>query len=163
MSPIVAVLLNVPSAEVFVATFVTMYSGLIPMFSTAGNTTNDGLVGAVLNDRFAGYLKVGQTPQAAELRSAAARVSRGSGLGGLLGWALLAAGVWMVVSPQAILGLNQLKWMHRYSFRGEAVLGALVLTASLYLLAGKGSPVDASPQSGERRPEPQTSHTSERG
>ena len=52
MSPIVAVLLGVPDVDAFVATFVTMYSGLIPMFSTAGNTTNDGLVGALLNDRF---------------------------------------------------------------------------------------------------------------
>ena len=139
MSPIVAVLLNVPSAEVFVATFVAMYSGLIPMFSTAGNTTNDGLVGAVLNDRFAGYLTLGQGSQAAELRGATALVPRrAGGVRGLLGWAVLAVGVWMLVSPQSILGLNQLKWMHRYSFQGEAVLGALVLTVSVYVLASMG-------------------------
>src|SRR4029077_16514848 len=52
MSPIVAVLLHARDVDAFVATFVTMYSGLIPMFSTAGNTTNNGLVGALLNDRF---------------------------------------------------------------------------------------------------------------
>jgi len=28
--------------------------------------------------------------------------------------------------------------MHRYSFQGEAVLGALVLTVSVYLLASMG-------------------------
>jgi len=40
----------------FVTTFVTVYSGLIPMFATAGNTTDDGIVGAFLNDTFAKYL-----------------------------------------------------------------------------------------------------------
>jgi hypothetical protein len=40
----------------------------------------------------------------------------------------------MLVSPQAVMGLNQLKWMHNYAFRGEVWLGVLVLGASLYLL-----------------------------
>src|SRR4030095_1683446 len=35
MSPIVAALLRVGDVNVFVATFIAMYSGLIPMFSTA--------------------------------------------------------------------------------------------------------------------------------
>jgi Na+/H+-dicarboxylate symporter len=52
MSPILAVLLHVPNPAVWVTTFVSMYSGLIPMFSTAGNTTDDGVVGAILEDCF---------------------------------------------------------------------------------------------------------------
>jgi hypothetical protein len=52
MSPILAVLLHVPNPALWVTTFVGMYSGLIPMFSTAGNTTDDGIVGALLEDRF---------------------------------------------------------------------------------------------------------------
>jgi hypothetical protein len=35
-----------------VTTFIAVYSGLIPMFSTAGNTTDDGVVGAILEDCF---------------------------------------------------------------------------------------------------------------
>jgi len=52
MSPILAVLIHAPNPAVWVTTFVSMYSGLIPMFSTAGNTTDDGVVGAVLEDCF---------------------------------------------------------------------------------------------------------------
>jgi len=52
MSPIVAVMLNVPDHGLWITTFVACYSGLIPMFSTAGNTTDDGVVGALLQDRF---------------------------------------------------------------------------------------------------------------
>jgi len=52
MSPILAVLLHVPNPALWVTTFVSMYSGLIPMFSTAGNTTDDGVVGAILEDCF---------------------------------------------------------------------------------------------------------------
>jgi Na+/H+-dicarboxylate symporter len=52
MSPIIAVLLGVPDQSAYVMTFVAVFSGLIPMFSTAGNTTDDGVVGAFLQDRF---------------------------------------------------------------------------------------------------------------
>lgn len=57
MSPIIAVLLNAPDESVFVTTFVACYSGLIPMFSTAGNTTDDGVVGAFLQDRFGNHFE----------------------------------------------------------------------------------------------------------
>jgi Na+/H+-dicarboxylate symporter len=63
MSPIIAVMLNVPDQGVWITTFVACYSGLIPMFSTAGNTTDDGVVGALLQDRFPEV--VGSTPEAA--------------------------------------------------------------------------------------------------
>ena len=52
MSPIIAVLLNVPDESLFVTSFVAVFSGLIPMFSTAGNTTGDGVVGAIIQDCF---------------------------------------------------------------------------------------------------------------
>ncbi len=52
MSPVIAGLLNVPDANLFVTTFVTVYSGLIPMLATAGNTTDDGMIGAILQDKF---------------------------------------------------------------------------------------------------------------
>ena len=135
MSPIVAVLLHVRDIDVFVATFVTMYSGLIPMFSTAGNTTNDGLVGAWLNDRFVNPRGMTEITSPLERRASGSPIR----LGGpytfrrLAGWVLMAVGTWMLVSPQAVLGLNQLKWMYNYSFPGEVVLGVLVLSASLYL------------------------------
>ena len=63
MSPIIAVMLNVPDHGVWITTFVACYSGLIPMFSTAGNTTDDGVVGALLQDRFPEV--VGSTPETA--------------------------------------------------------------------------------------------------
>jgi hypothetical protein len=137
MSPIVAVLLHVRDVDVFVATFVTMYSGLIPMFSTAGNTTNDGLIGALLNDRFCAYLK----PEDPALRKihndAASSAPQNHTLTAakVIGWILLGVGAWMIVSPQALLGLDQLKWMYRFAFPGEVLVGALVLSASLKLLA----------------------------
>lgn len=59
MSPIIGVLLAAPDMAIFVTTFVTVYSGLVPMFATAGNTTDDGIVGALLQDRFSHYLGMG--------------------------------------------------------------------------------------------------------
>jgi hypothetical protein len=137
MSPIVAVLLHVRDVDVFVATFVTMYSGLIPMFSTAGNTTNDGLVGALLNDRFCTYLKTGD-PSLRKIQNDSFLFTKQSGPLApprLMGWTLLIIGGWMIVSPQALLGIDLLKWMHKYAFTGEVLLGALVMSLSLQLLA----------------------------
>jgi Na+/H+-dicarboxylate symporter len=141
MSPIVAVLLHARDVDAFVATFITMYSGLIPMFSTAGNTTNDGLVGALLNDRFVTFLK----PEDAALR----KVQEGStplaksgqpfAAWTMIGWILLLAGGWMIVSPQSLLGLDQLKWMYRYAFPGEVLLGAVLTSFGLKFLAPLGA------------------------
>jgi Na+/H+-dicarboxylate symporter len=159
MSPIVAVLLRVPDVDVFVATFVTMYTGLIPMFSTAGNTTNNGLVGALLNDRFSNVPR----PEDAALPKIQAAAAPSSGHGGppnmarLIGWALLAFSAWMIVSPQSLLGLDQLKWMYRYAFPGEVVLGALVMTLSLYLLAPKGAAIQLGAVAVKSGPGPQSS------
>ncbi len=57
MSPIIAVLLGVPDQATYVTTFVAVFSGLIPMFSTAGNTTDDGVIGAFLQDHFGHLLE----------------------------------------------------------------------------------------------------------
>jgi Na+/H+-dicarboxylate symporter len=145
MSPIVAVLLHVRDTDVFVATFVTMYSGLIPMFVTAGNTTNDGLVGALLNDRFAGPLRLAEIDSPDKPATSPLPIPQAEPhiLRKLAGWVLVALGSWMLVSPQAVMGLNQLKWMHQYAFRGEEVLGVLVMSASLYLLNANGACDDA--------------------
>ncbi|SFD35723.1 Na+/H+-dicarboxylate symporter [Bacillus sp. OV194] len=52
MSPVIAMILHVPDPTLFITTFVTMYSGFIPMLATAVNTTDDGFIGAMLEDRF---------------------------------------------------------------------------------------------------------------
>jgi hypothetical protein len=140
MAPIVAVLLHVRDIDGFVATFVTMYTGLIPMFSTAGNTTNNGLVGALLTDRF--YNSPGpEDPASAKIQNAPASFADQDSplsLSRLAGWILMATGAWMIVSPQAVLGLDQLKWMYKNAFPGEVLLGALLMTVSLQLLTPKG-------------------------
>jgi Na+/H+-dicarboxylate symporter len=140
MAPIVAVLLHVRDIDGFVATFVTMYTGLIPMFSTAGNTTNNGLVGALLNDRFCNY-PAPEDPALAKIQNAPASfadLGSSLSLSRLAAWILMAAGAWMIVSPQAVLGLDQLKWMYKNAFPGEVLLGALLMTVSLQLLTPKG-------------------------
>jgi len=71
MSPIIAVLLHVPDQAIFVTTFVAVFSGLIPMFSTAGNTTDDGVVGAFLQDRFGHLLEKARQPALASAGSPA--------------------------------------------------------------------------------------------
>jgi hypothetical protein len=52
----------------------------------------------------------------------------------VLGYLVLLLGVWMMISPQAIIGLQELKWMAKYAFPGEAFLGALVASGSLLLI-----------------------------
>lgn len=52
----------------------------------------------------------------------------------VLGYLILLVGIWMMVSPQAILGLKELKWMANYAFPGEAFLGALVASAAFLLI-----------------------------
>ncbi len=58
----------------------------------------------------------------------------------LVGWAAFLAGSWMLVSPQALMGLNQLKWMHQYAFSGEVLGGILLLAVAYYLLDLKPLP-----------------------
>ncbi|MFB3826584.1 MAG: hypothetical protein ACE15B_07430 [Bryobacteraceae bacterium] len=57
-----------------------------------------------------------------------------------IGWALFAAGSWMLVAPQSLTGLAPLQWMHRYAFPGEAPAGILTLGIAYYLLGFKPRP-----------------------
>ena len=52
----------------------------------------------------------------------------------LAGWAMFVAGAWMLVSPQALIGLKELQWMHKYSFSGEVLAGIFVLGIAYQLL-----------------------------
>jgi hypothetical protein len=52
----------------------------------------------------------------------------------LLGWILFLAGAWMLVSPQALMGLEQLRWMHRYAFQGEVLAAVLTISLAYFLL-----------------------------
>ena len=129
MSPVIASLLTVPDHAMFVTTFVTLYSGLVPMLSTAGNTTDDGFIGAIVNDCFASNDEgdardVG--PLAVNVAvTAFARPVR------IAGAVLSIAGAWMVIAPQARLGLPALRWMSAFAFPGEALAGAIVLLVGL--------------------------------
>ena len=135
MSPVIASLLAVPDPTMFVTTFVTLYSGVIPMLTTAGNTTDDGFVGAIVNDRFAddNDERAGE-PDSTIGKSilvpypAAAR---------LLGIVACGAGLWMLVAPQARIGLPALRWMSSSVFPGEAVAGAIVLLGGLWMALGR--------------------------
>jgi hypothetical protein len=51
--------------------------------------------------------------------------------GGIL---LLLLGVLAMIAPQANLGLTELRWVARYAFPGEALLGIALLGAACYLL-----------------------------
>jgi Na+/H+-dicarboxylate symporter len=161
MSPIVAVLLHVRDVDGFVATFVTMYTGLIPMFSTAGNTTNNGLVGALLNDRFCNFPEPAHqaSPKNQIASESFTNQGRPPGLSGMIGWMLMALGVWMIVSPQSLLGLDQLKWMYRFAFPGEVVLGALVMAGSLQFLIPWAAADELSPVAEKIAPTPEPTIT----
>ena len=71
----------------------------------------------------------------------------------------MALGAWMIVSPQAVLGLDQLKWMYKYAFPGEVLLGALLMTVSLQLLTPKGVADQFGPVGQKIPPTPESSGT----
>ena len=52
----------------------------------------------------------------------------------ILGIIVALVGSWMLVSPQALLGLKQLKWMYKYAFSGEILVGIVVVAAGFYLI-----------------------------
>jgi Na+/H+-dicarboxylate symporter len=137
MSPVVASLLAVPDPATFVTTFVTFYTGLIPMLATAGNTTDDGFVGAIVNDCFADSDDEGAAAAAEPERTGAPVLEPYSVPVRLLGIVISAAGLWMVVAPQARLGLPALRWMSESAFQGEAVAGAFVLFVGVWMSLGR--------------------------
>jgi Na+/H+-dicarboxylate symporter len=132
MSPVVASLLEVPDPGVFVTTFVTLYSGLIPMLATGGNTTDDGFVGAIVNDCFTEPEGVRLPPAQTGERPIVPyplpiRIVSGG---------VCAAGFWMLVAPQSRIGLPALRWMSESTFPGEAIVGALLLLVGITGLLG---------------------------
>ena len=133
MSPVVASLLAVPDSGLFVTTFVTLYSGVIPMLTTAGNTTDDGFVGAIINDRLLDWDAADARPPMPLMTSDLVpypHVVRAAAAG------LLPLGLWMIVAPQARSGLPALQWLARSTFHGEALIGAAVLLVALTGLLG---------------------------
>ena len=52
----------------------------------------------------------------------------------VLGWIVFGGGCWMLISPQAQIGLNELRWMGRHAFGGEVLLAILVISMAYYLL-----------------------------
>jgi Na+/H+-dicarboxylate symporter len=138
MSPVIASLLAVPDPATFVTTFVTFYSGLIPMLATAGNTTDDGFVGAIVNDSFADSQH--ENPAEPERIGEHRRDPYSTPIR-LIGIVVAAVGLWMVVAPQARMGLPALRWMSESAFQGEAIAGALVLLTGLWLWLGVREPV----------------------
>jgi transcriptional regulator GlxA family with amidase domain len=103
------------------------------MLATAGNTTDDGFVGAIVNDRFMDsevanaelpipQLSPGLVPYPRAVRVLAA--------------GLLVLGFWMIVAPQARSGLPALQWLAQSAFRGEALIGTAVLLVALTGLLG---------------------------
>jgi Na+/H+-dicarboxylate symporter len=134
MSPVIASLLAVPDPATFVTTFVTFYSGLIPMLATAGNTTDDGFVGAIVNDRFAD--DDSELMSEPERHGGEALIPYPAAVR-LLGIVASGVGLWMVVAPQARMGLPALRWMSTTVFPGEAIAGALVLVVGLWLWLGR--------------------------
>ncbi len=52
----------------------------------------------------------------------------------IFGWILFLVGAWMLISPQALTGLKALKWMSKYAFPGEVLLGIAVLAVALYFV-----------------------------
>jgi hypothetical protein len=51
-----------------------------------------------------------------------------------IGWALVALGSWMLVSPQSLTGLKALRWMSKYAFPAEVFLGVAVLSLAYLFL-----------------------------
>jgi Na+/H+-dicarboxylate symporter len=148
MSPVVASLLAVPDPAAFVTTFVTLYSGLIPMLATGGNTTDDGFVGAIVNDCFT-------VPERADrvLGKAGERmtIDHFSLSIRVLSTVLCGVGFWMMVAPQSRIGLPALRWMAATTFPGEALVGAFLLLVGVTgSLGGRVSAVEEDAPLGAR-------------
>lgn len=57
----------------------------------------------------------------------------------VIGFLLFLVGSYMLVAPQSLLGLNELKWMAKQSFSGEILVGIVVVSLAYYLLDLKPS------------------------
>ncbi|MDR3751601.1 MAG: hypothetical protein P4K94_08965 [Terracidiphilus sp.] len=56
-----------------------------------------------------------------------------------IGYALLVAGVIALIVPQANLGLQELRWISRFTFPGEVMAGIGILGVAYYLLGNRAS------------------------
>ncbi len=52
----------------------------------------------------------------------------------ILGIIVALVGSWMLVSPQAMLGLKELRWMYKYAFSGEVLIGIPIIALGFYLI-----------------------------
>jgi hypothetical protein len=52
----------------------------------------------------------------------------------VLGFLLFLVGSYMLVAPEALLGLQELKWMAKQAFPGEILLGIVIVCFAYYLL-----------------------------
>jgi hypothetical protein len=107
------------------------------MLATAGNTTDDGFVGAIVNDHFVDRDDEGAAEPNGEVEEPIlipySRSVR------LFGAVMSMAGLWMIIAPQARMGLPALRWMSTSVFAGEALVGALALLAGLWMSLGRRS------------------------
>jgi hypothetical protein len=51
----------------------------------------------------------------------------------IVGIMLALVGSWMLVSPQALTGLAELKWMYKYAFSGEVLIGIVLIAIGFFL------------------------------
>jgi hypothetical protein len=118
----------------------------------------------LLNDRFCTDLKAEDPALGKIQKDSSPFTKQGEPLGPyrIAAWILLACGGWMIVSPQALLGIDLLKWMHNYAFPGEVLLGALVMSASLKLLAPPRTAEQFGPFIAKISPTPGSASTSAR-
>jgi hypothetical protein len=52
----------------------------------------------------------------------------------LMGSLLFLAGAWMLIAPQANIGLAELRWLSNSIFPGEPLIGMVSLGVAYYLL-----------------------------
>jgi hypothetical protein len=119
------------------------------MLATAGNTTDDGFVGAIVNDHFVDHDDEGAT-EANETIGAPVLIPCPASVR-LIGVVACAAGLWMVIAPQARMGLPALRWMSTSVFPGEALAGALVLLVGLWMSLGRREAIDLIPEPSSAR------------
>lgn len=52
----------------------------------------------------------------------------------IISYILIAIGSWMLISPQSLMGIKYLRWMHNFAFPGEILCGITILAAAYYFL-----------------------------
>jgi hypothetical protein len=52
----------------------------------------------------------------------------------IIGYMIMAVGVFCLVAPQTMMGLKELKFLYKTTFPGEVILGMLLLCIAYYLI-----------------------------